>query len=311
MHVKKYWCAPNALIVEKVIGFFRKFMISGQLRNKVNQYSVIFQRQKQPDPVEVSDAMKRSVARSLISTYGNLGETPVSWQSQMFDKYSWALKDLSRVEVMLIWHIATEYCDISLPNPSNGTTRCNKHRGFADNLSRYCPHMFEYVLELLPNHRRNRINRGSHRGVAVHLSRYCTYLIVSVPELLPYHKADIAELAQRVMEERRELFGSYRLPKIYNIMKKLEGTDEEDDANKIFQRGMKLGKQLKSMPDGDRWELLEDFWAETIIHAAASHTTTKQHMQHLENGGEFLTHIWALLSHAGILNLNRDKDQDG
>jgi len=49
--------------------------------------------------------------------------------------------------------------------------------------------------------------------------------------------------------------------------------------------------------------VLKDFWAETIIHAAASHYIAKQHMQHLENGGEFLTHIWALLSHAGILNL--------
>jgi hypothetical protein len=33
-------------------------------------------------------------------------------------------------------------------------------------------------------------------------------------------------------------------------------------------------------------------------------------MHHLEEGGEFLTHIWALLSHAGVLNLQRDKDQD-
>jgi hypothetical protein len=32
-------------------------------------------------------------------------------------------------------------------------------------------------------------------------------------------------------------------------------------------------------------------------------------MKNLENGGEFLTHIWALFSHADILNLNREKDQ--
>jgi hypothetical protein len=32
-------------------------------------------------------------------------------------------------------------------------------------------------------------------------------------------------------------------------------------------------------------------------------------MKDLENGGEFLTHISALLSHADILNLNWDKDQ--
>jgi hypothetical protein len=53
--------------------------------------------------------------------------------------------------------------------------------------------------------------------------------------------------------------------------------------------------------------VLQDFWAKTTIHAAKSHShsTTKQHMQHLESGGEFLTHIWALLAHAGILDLVR------
>lgn len=195
-----------------------------------------------------------------------------------------------------------------LASPSNQTSRCrcNKHRGFADAL-------FGYVLQLLPNHRRNRITHGGiHRGTAVHLSRYCAYLIGSVPELLPYHEADIAELAKKVMEERTELFGfSYRLSKIYGNMKNLQGTGDEDHPRKIFQKAVKLGKQLKRLPNGDHWVVLQDFWAETIIHAAASRTTTKQHMQHLENGGEFLTHVWALLFHAGILNLNRNKDQEG
>jgi hypothetical protein len=54
--------------------------------------------------------------------------------------------------------------------------------------------------------------------------------------------------------------------------------------------------------------VLQDFWAKTTIFAAKSHYTTKQHMQHLESGGEFLTHIWALLAHAGILNLNVSKE---
>jgi hypothetical protein len=176
----------------------------------------------------------------------------------------------SQLEVMLIWHIATEYCDNSggPPAPSNRTTT----------------------------------RRDDDRGVAVHLSRYCARLIGSVPELLPYHRTDVAEVAQKVVEERTQLFGL--LPVIYDEMKNLQGTREEDDPRKIFQKGVKLGKQLERMADGDRWEVLQDFWAKTTILAAKSHYTTKQHMQHLESGGEFLTHIWALLAHAGILNLN-------
>jgi hypothetical protein len=325
MFVKKYWWQPNAFVIENVIGFLRRFRVSRQLRNKINQHSVIFQWNcKQPDPVEVSDGVKRAIARSLISTCGNNltsnGQTSLR-QNQMFAEYSWALKGLSQLEVMLIWHIATEYCDCDTecPTPSNRAARCrcNKHRGFAANFSRYCAPFFGHVLQttscgVLPNHKRNRIITHN-RGVAVHLSRYCAYLIGYVPELLPYHEADIAELSRKFMEERTELFGFfYRRSKIYGKMKNLEGTGVGDDPRRIFEKGVKLGKQLQKVPNTNlRWEVLKDFWAKTIIHAAASHYTTKQHMQHLENGGEFLTHIWALLAHAGILGLDWNKGQAG
>jgi hypothetical protein len=64
MYVKKTWCEPNPFIFGKVIGFLRRVMISGQLRNKINQNSLIFRRKQQADPVEVSDAVKRAIARS-------------------------------------------------------------------------------------------------------------------------------------------------------------------------------------------------------------------------------------------------------
>jgi hypothetical protein len=92
-------------------------------------------------------------------------------------------------------------------------------------------------------------------------------------------------------------------------MKNLQGTEEGDNPTTVSKKGVKLGKQLEKMADGVRWFVMEDFWAKKILHAADLHYTTKQHMQHLENGGEFLTHIWALLAHAGILD--RDKDQQG
>jgi hypothetical protein len=129
------------------------------------------------------------------------------------------------------------------------------HQGFAAKLSRY---LFGNALgSLLPNHRRDGIaRRDDDRGVAVHLSRYCAYLIGSVPELLPYHKVDIAELSQKVMEERTKLFGfSYRVSEIYGKMTDLEETGEEDDPRKILQKGVKLGKQLESREDGG-WGLL-------------------------------------------------------
>jgi hypothetical protein len=37
-----------------------------------------------------------------------------------------------------------------------------------------------------------------------------------------------------------------------------------------------------------------------ILYIAPSNNA-RDHIQHLANGGEFLTHLWALLTHAGIL----------
>lgn len=66
MYFKKFWCQPNPFIFGKVIDYLRRVRITRQLmRNKINQHSIIFRR-KQPDPVEVSDAVKRAVARLLI-----------------------------------------------------------------------------------------------------------------------------------------------------------------------------------------------------------------------------------------------------
>jgi hypothetical protein len=63
-------------------------------------------RQKRQGPVDVSNAVKRAIARSLISTYGgnltNDVEEISQWQS--IHRFSWALKGISQsqLEVMLI-----------------------------------------------------------------------------------------------------------------------------------------------------------------------------------------------------------------
>ncbi|KAL6847939.1 hypothetical protein ACP4OV_022067 [Aristida adscensionis] len=281
---------PNAFL-KKVNGFLSSITISARLNCMIGQYSVISDcskyygkrslwdlamslLEKKRDPVKISDTVKRAIARSLLSTAGKLtnGETSLKHNAV----FCWTMEGHSQVEVMLIWHIATEYCHLTLSDDhSNGV---NQH--------------------------------DPDRGVAVDLSRYCAYLIADVPELLPYHVADTNFSKRTVVEEAHEVLAFSDLSERYEIMKNLQGTEEAGDPETVFKKGVKLGKQLERvLNEAQRWELMADFWAETIIYVAPSHTTAKQHMQHLENGGEFLTHLWALLSHAGILNLDRDKDQ--
>ncbi|XP_066334736.1 uncharacterized protein [Miscanthus floridulus] len=51
--------------------------------------------------------------------------------------------------------------------------------------------------------------------------------------------------------------------------------------------------------DKVRWRFIAEFWAETILYIAPSENT-EAHIEHLAKGGEFITHLWAMLSNAGI-----------
>ncbi|TVT98001.1 hypothetical protein EJB05_56716, partial [Eragrostis curvula] len=281
-HVKQKSCAPIAFVTEKVLGFISRVTISARLRNTIGQFSFISDRGRfncwtilkyilgTGDHVKVSDAVKKAFAISLISTGGKLTNGEASLRKHnMFDEYFWTLKDHSQIEAMLIWHIATDYCALALSDD------------------------------------------GEDRNVAVNFSRYYAYLIVCVKELLQYDVADMRELESTVTEEV-EYLARFRSSEMYEVMKHLPETEEEDNPATIFAKGVKLGKQLEKWSNDNRakpWKMLAEFWAETIIYITPSHHTAKHHMQHLESGGEFLTQIWVLLSHAGILNLDREKDQ--
>jgi hypothetical protein len=111
MYVKKYWYETNKSVFGAFICFFRRVTSCGQqlMRNRMKQYSVILPQRQQPGPVEVSDAVKRAVARSLISTYGCKDEAS-QWQDQMsFHRYSWALNGLSQVSAGS--HVNLAHCN--------------------------------------------------------------------------------------------------------------------------------------------------------------------------------------------------------
>ncbi|KAL8143839.1 hypothetical protein V2J09_016871 [Rumex salicifolius] len=76
-------------------------------------------------------------------------------------------------------------------------------------------------------------------------------------------------------------------------------SDFQDAAN--FS-GAKLGKQLMNIEDArETWKVLEDFRAEMILYLAPSKDASV-HAEYLVSGGEFLTHLWVLLTHPGIVD---------
>jgi hypothetical protein len=234
---------------------------------------------KGPGRIPLTCRIKKAVAHTLKSSNGHLSNGASSLERNGQVQLSEEFLLGSHAGDMLIWHIATEYCDIS---QSRQTTRQDD-------------------------------SALSNRDVATKLSSYCAYLMAFVPELLPDHQLETREMFHRTrkkalkhlrmektLEEKYAKLSNYVPPPPQPDENMTDGQAAAEDVN-VFEKGILLGKRLEGITDdGRRWKILADFWTEMILYIAPSNNA-RDHIQHLANGGEFLTHLWALLTHAGIL----------
>lgn len=215
--------------------------------------------------VELPDIMKPQIVSSLLSSSGHLTNGKASLQrNHVFEQFSSTLQNETQTENMLIWHIATDYCRIT----SCGETDPQGVTGH--------PSIFQY------------------RDLAIKLSCYCTHLISNAPELLPGNSVDTKFTFDLAMYQAKEALGSKIRTK-----EGLQQTIDGSTVGNIFINGLQLGKELENL-EHDCWKVMADFWIETILYIAPSENA-KGRMEHLTRGGEFIMHLWALLTHAGFL----------
>ena len=232
-------------------------------------------------PVEV----KKAIIHSLKTNGQQLTNGVASLQRNgVEDELSWACRLETQSHVIMVWHIATSFCEFNL---SSQAQRRESN---------------EFI-------------------VATKLSKYCAYLVAFAPRLLPGHAYTTEFIFdQVVVEARNKLKGCKKsfyqkmLTCKDDCMKRIcakmltLGIDNPVEAKEIIERGATLAKQIEKIEDnGLKWKILAEFWAEMMLFVAPSDDETA-HAEHLAMGGEFVTHLWALLSHAGILK--RDSTQD-
>lgn len=78
--------------------------------------------------------------------------------------------------------------------------------------------------------------------------------------------------------------------------------DQQDVYEAMLAKGKKLGdlvRQRMSNP-AVQWKVLAELWVEMLLSVAPS-SNLNGHVQKLATGGELITHLWALLTHAGII----------
>nr|CAB3466842.1 unnamed protein product [Digitaria exilis] len=105
-----------------------------------------------------------------------------------------------------------------------------------------------------------------------------------------------------VMEARESLTGCDTLSSRCEKLVTMALASDNDSSCRILELGGRLGRELRGVvPEARRWKVLADFWAEFILFLAPSNNV-EIHAEKLAAGGEFMTHLWALLTHAGILD---------
>ncbi|CAL4928988.1 unnamed protein product [Urochloa decumbens] len=134
---------------------------------------------------------------------------------------------------------------------------------------------------------------GYYKLVATTLSRYCAYLVFYKPKLLPIASNSVRYMCNELLREA-------------NGKKKPNANNggQDDDTAAIVWRGRQIAKHLPgcvTVKEGDEelWKALAELWCELIV-SMAPQGNIGAHQKELGKGGEFITHLWALLYHAGI-----------
>ncbi|RCV39667.1 hypothetical protein SETIT_8G242100v2 [Setaria italica] len=235
---------------------------------------------------KVSETVKKAIVDSLLGSNGNLTNGVTSLQNNGVNFLSWAC-DVSTTDgavarTIVVWHIATTLCEQKL----------NKQAKEEDAVE-----------------------------TASTLSKYCMHLLAFAPNLMPDHIFISESILDQSINEASKLLKEAKDKKIKGKNKKIEGRCEilmevnthgcVGDEKKLVAQGVHLARQLiDDIQDfKTRWKVLSDFWAEMMLYVSPS-DDAREHLEVLAKGGEFITHLWALLTHAGVLKRGRTEAKD-
>ncbi|OAY75556.1 hypothetical protein ACMD2_11334 [Ananas comosus] len=229
--------------------------------------------QSTPVPKEV----KAAIVKYLVDNRGRrpvlpIGESVLRRNGAAGEELLQACKSVGAAETIIVWHIAT--CLNEMKHPS-----------------------------LLPSQQQAQQSDDhdmqANRRIAKTLSKYCLYLVALAPELLPDDAAGTTTAYKHAVEDIQNAILKRRDRKADTFervtrMRKVNGT--------VAERGAELGHQLVEAVGDERlvWKVLAELWTEIVVYVAPS-DDVKSHARALAHGGEFITHIWALLTHGGIL----------
>ncbi|CAO2142906.1 unnamed protein product [Urochloa humidicola] len=238
--------------------------------------------------VKLPKIVKKAIVNFLQESNGHLTNGVTSLQKNgVHGDLSWACHatatDGAVTRTILVWHIATTLCEHQL----------DKHQSKKEN----------------------------NIEIASTLSKYCMHLLAFAPNLLPDHRSISESILDHAIEDAGKLLKEAKDKKIEGKDKKIVArcqilleisTDDcVGDETKLTAQGVQLARYLtENIQDfTTRWTVLSEFWAEMMLYVSPS-DDARAHLEVLAKGGEFITHLWALLTHAGVLKRGPTQTND-
>ncbi|RCV39649.1 hypothetical protein SETIT_8G240500v2 [Setaria italica] len=245
--------------------------------------------------VKLSEDVKKAIIDSLLASNGHLTNGVTSLQrNSVHDDLKWpcdaTATDGAVAHTIVVWHIATTLCEQKLDKQTK---------------------------------EEDAVKTSST------LSKYCMHLLAFAPNLLPDHSSISESILDQSINEASKLLKEGKNKKIKGKDKKIKGKNKKiegrceilmettntdgcvDDETRLVAQGVHLARQLiDNIQDSTtRWKVLSDFWAEMMLYVSPS-DDAREHLEVLAKGGEFITHLWALLTHAGVLKRGPTEPMD-
>uniref|UniRef100_A0ACD5T6Q5 Uncharacterized protein n=1 Tax=Avena sativa TaxID=4498 RepID=A0ACD5T6Q5_AVESA len=304
-----YITEPNlqCSLMRGVLRVMFRLVTRGQWDQQVGQYNIFIQCSEwklvmsmlRPTTTKLQTDVKKAILESLrgllqspqsLGSYFSSAFGSDDQGSIVVERFSWANDFAADTHRILVWHIATCLCEMELC----GEAAAAAHKPFWLRPSRLFVHRSRATSEAM----------WAHYNVAVTLSNYCAYLLTRPPRLVPDNNFVSIKVFDAV---RAEVFSATRRCKSFqDIHHRLVGKAAVPDGKyeATVKMGAELARQLlETYKDDNRaaaWQVLANFWTGFLLHLAAS-TKAQRHKTHLQGQGELITHLWALLSHAGFL----------
>lgn len=224
--------------------------------------------------MKIPEAVKARIISALRGSYNRhqLSNGTESLRLSRIDgRFLWACSSNGTSETILTWHIATCLLEVRPP----------------------CQH----GQEGSPSDLNDKI-------IATHLSKYCAYLMAWSPDLLPDDDEWSKSLYDTVKKDaKRALAGRTAeglsltpVAEYEQVAQLLLSVNSKYD---VLKNGVRLGKQLLADGEDTAWKVLAEFWSGMVLYIAPS-DNVRGHLKATARGGELITLLWALLTHAGI-----------